>query len=148
MNYNQKVKIKNIAFEKVSSAFHSIKIVKFLTGFQPVQIIEWSGIENGKRAHFKLWFFGWKNFKVKHESYMKSNNELFFIDRGIELPLGVKYWKHKHIIKRNGEGVIIQDLVSFSHANIFMEYLLFPILMFPIIIRKLFYKIYFWKYNC
>ena len=147
MNYNQKVKIKNITFEKVSLAFHSIKIVKFLTGFQPVQIIEWSGIENGKMAHFKLWFFGWKNFKVKHESYMKSNNELFFIDRGIELPLGVKYWKHKHIIKRNGEGVIIQDLVSFSHANIFMEYLLFPILMFPIIIRKLFYKIYFWKYN-
>ena len=148
MNYNQKVKIKNITFEKVSLAFHSIKIVKFLTGFQPVQIIEWSGIENGKMAHFKLWFFGWKNFKVKHESYMKSNNELFFIDRGIELPLGVKYWKHKHIIKRNGEDVIIQDLVSFSHANIFMEYLLFPILMFPIIIRKLFYKIYFWKYNC
>ena len=147
MNYNQKVKIKNITFEKVSSAFHSIKIVEFLTKFQPVQIIEWSGIENGKMAHFKLWFFGWKNFKVKHESYMKSNNELFFIDRGIELPLGVKYWKHKHIIKRNGEGVIIQDLVSFSHANIFMEYLLFPILMFPIIIRKLFYKIYFWKYN-
>ena len=147
MNYNQKVKIKNITFEKVSSAFHSIKIVKFLTGFQPVQIIEWSGIENGKIAYFKLWFFGWKNFKVKHESYMKSNNELFFIDRGIELPLGVKYWKHKHIIKRNAEGVIIQDLVSFSHANIFMEYLLFPILMFPIIIRKLFYKIYFWKYN-
>ena len=147
MNYNQKVEIKNITFEKVSSAFHSIKIVKFLTGFQPVQIIEWSGIENGKIAYFKLWFFGWKNFKVKHESYMKSNNELFFIDRGIELPLGIKYWKHKHIIKRNGEGVIIQDLVSFSHANIFMEYLLFPILMFPIIIRKLFYKIYFWKYN-
>ena len=138
MNYNQKVKIKNIAFEKVSSAFHSIKLVEFLTSFQPVQIIEWSGIENEKIAYFKLWFFGWKNFKVKHESYMKSNNELFFIDRGIELPLGIQHWKHKHIIKRNAEGVIIQDLVSFSHSNIFMEYLLFPILMFPIIIRKLF----------
>ncbi len=147
MNYNQKVKIKNITFEKVSSAFHSIKIVKFLTSFQPVQIIEWSGIENGKIAYFKLWFFGWKNFKVKHESYMKSKNQLFFIDRGVDLPLRIQCWKHKHIIKRNGEGVIIQDLVSFSHTNIFMEYLLFPILMFPIIIRKLFYKIYFWKNN-
>ena len=147
MQYSQKVIIKNTDYEKVREAFHSIELVRFLTYLQPINIIEWSGIENGKMAYFKLWFFGWKNFKVKHESYMKSNNELFFIDRGVELPLGVKYWKHKHIIKKNGEGVIIQDLVSFSHANIFMEYLLFPILMFPIIIRKLFYKIYFWKYN-
>ena len=98
MNYNQTVTIKNINFKKVSTAFHSIKLVKFLINFQPVKIIEWSGIEDDKIAYFKLWLFGWKNFKVKHQEYKLNNNELSFIDKGIVLPLGIKSWKHKHII--------------------------------------------------
>ena len=147
MNYNQTVKIKNINFQKVSTAFHSIKLVKFLTNLQPVKIIEWSGIENQKTAYFKLWLFGWKTFKVKHQEYKLNDNELSFIDKGIVLPLGIKSWEHTHIVEGVGENTIIRDLVYFSHTNILMEYLLFPILMFPIIIRKLFYKIYFSKNN-
>ena len=146
MNYNQTVTIKNINFKKVSTAFHSIKLVKFLINFQPVKIIEWSGIEDDKIAYFKLWLFGWKNFKVKHQEYKLNNNELSFIDKGIVLPLGIKSWKHKHIIIKDGKNTIIKDLVHFSHSNRYLGYLLFPILMFPIIIRIFLYKIYF-KFN-
>lgn len=146
MNYNQTVTIKNINFKKVSTAFHCIKLVKFLINFQPVKIIEWSGIEDDKIAYFKLWLFGWKNFKVKHQEYKLNNNELSFIDKGIVLPLGIKSWKHKHIIIQDGNNTIIKDLVYFSHSNRYLGYLLFPILMFPIIIRIFLYKIYF-KFN-
>ena len=145
MQYNQKVRIKNTKFKNVSIAFHSIKLVKFLTNFQPVKIIEWSGIQNQKLAYFKLWLFGWKTFKVKHQEYKLNDNELSFIDKGVVLPLGIKSWKHKHIIKRDGNNTIIKDLVYFSHSNFYIGYLLFPILMFPIIIRILLYKIYFFK---
>tara|TARA_B110000014_G_scaffold259073_1_gene246209 strand:+ start:1004 stop:1444 length:441 start_codon:yes stop_codon:yes gene_type:complete len=145
MQYNQKVRIQNTKFKNVSIAFHSIKLVKFLTNFQPVKIIEWSGIQNQKLAYFKLWLFGWKTFKVKHQEYKLNDNELSFIDKGVVLPLGIKSWKHKHIIKRDGNNTIIKDLVYFSHSNFYIGYLLFPILMFPIIIRILLYKIYFLK---
>jgi len=40
MKYKQNVKLKNVSFEKVSSGFHDIKLVKFLTQSQPVKIIE------------------------------------------------------------------------------------------------------------
>ena len=62
MIYKQNVILKKTDFDKVVKSFHSIKIVKFLTRFQPVKIINWSGIQNNDKAYFKLWFFGWKKF--------------------------------------------------------------------------------------
>ena len=145
MRYYQKVKIRNVDFKIVTKAFHSIELVKFLTNFQPVKIISWKGIGDGEIAHFKLWLFGWKNFKVKHEGYKVNKDKLFFIDKGIQLPLGIKHWEHTHIVEYDKKNTIINDIVYFSHSNIYIGYLLFPILMFPIIIRKLLYKIYFLK---
>ena len=145
MEYKQKVKIKNIDFEIVSKAFHSIDLVVFLTSFQPVKIVNWSGIESGVIAYFKLWFFGWKDFKVKHEEYKLSNKKLFFIDTGLKLPFGISFWKHIHIVEHHGKNTIIKDIVSYSHPNNFIGFLLFPMLMFPIIIRRLLYRLYFLK---
>ena len=143
MRYNQNVIIKNYDFNKVKESFHNIEIVKFLTRFQPVKIIHWSGITNGEKAHFKLWLLGWKNFKVEHKEYKSDKDQLFFIDKGIELPLGITCWEHKHIVKKMNKNTLIQDKVYFNHSNKYIGYLLFPVLMFPIIIRKLFYRLYF-----
>ena len=145
MRYNQKVKIRNVDFKIVTKAFHAIEFVNFLTIFQPVKIISWKGIRDGEIAHFKLWLFGWKNFKVKHEGYRIDKDKLIFIDRGIDLPLGLECWEHTHIVEYDKKNTIINDIVYFSHSNIYIGYLLFPVLMFPIIIRKLLYKIYFLK---
>ena len=143
MRYNQRVIIKNIDYQKVRKAFHSIRLVRFLTYLQPIKIMEWSGIENGKTAYFKLWFFGWKDFKVMHENYQDNNNFLFFVDKGIKLPLGISFWKHEHSVFKDKENTIIQDSLSFNHLNKYMGYLLFPILVFPIFIRRFLYKVYF-----
>ena len=145
MNYKQNVKLKNINFEKVSEGFHNIKFVEFLTQSQPVKIIEWTGIQNGKKAHFKLWFFGWRNFKVSHEAYQKNNKILYFIDRGIDLPFGLSSWEHQHIVKKEKDTVLVKDIVNYSHPNKFIGIILYPMLVFPIIIRKILYKLYFIK---
>ena len=76
MKYNQNVIIKNYDFNKVKESFHNIEIVKFLTRFQPVKIIHWSGITNGEKAHFKLWLLGWKNFKVDVREFMVERRQL------------------------------------------------------------------------
>ena len=147
MKYTQNVKIKDVDFEIVKQAFHSIKFVEFLVSFQPVKITSWAGITNGEIADFKLWFFGWKRFKVKHEKYKVSKKQLSFIDRGFETPLGIKSWEHTHIVDYDGKDTIIKDIVYFSHSSKYMGYFLFPILIFPIVIRRLLYKIYFIKNN-
>lgn len=145
MNYKQNVKLKNINFEKVSEGFHDIKFVEFLTQSQPVKIIEWTGIQNGRNAHFKLWFFGWRNFKVSHEAYKKNNKMLYFIDRGIDLPFGLSSWEHQHIVEKEKDIVLVKDIVNYSHPSKFIGILLYPMLVFPIIIRKILYKLYFRK---
>ena len=99
MRYNQIVSLKNINFKIVSKSFREIKFVNFLISFQPVKIISWEGVENNKKAHFKLWFFGWKNFKVKHSDFSLSDETLTFTDKGEVLPFGLTNWNHIHTVK-------------------------------------------------
>ena len=87
MKYGQKVIIRNIDYQKVRKAFQSIRLVEFLTYLQPIKIIEWSGIEVGKIAYFKLWLLGWRNFKVIHTEYQADDNYLFFVDYNIKYKL-------------------------------------------------------------
>ena len=145
MKYCQTVKLSKVDFNLVNKAFNDINFVKFLTSFQPVKIINWSGIEDDKMAFFKLWFLGWNNFKVKHSNYIKNKNELSFIDEGVELPLGLRSWHHKHIVKKKGNGTIIIDSLTIEHSNRLIGYILFPMFISPIIIRKILYRIYFFK---
>ena len=67
------------------------------------------------------------------------------IDKGIELPLGLRSWSHKHTIKKNQSHVLIIDCLNIKHSNKLFGYILYPILIFPIIIRIFLYKIYFKK---
>lgn len=146
MTYFQKVKIKNISFHNVVSSFHDLNFVKFLIALQPVKIIDWNGINNKHTAHFMFWFLGWKDFKVVHENYQQATNTYFsFIDRGVVLPLGLKSWKHKHSVLFEKNEVFIIDDINFEHENI-LGILLYPILVAPIIIRKILYRLYFWYY--
>tara|TARA_Y100001978_G_scaffold165527_1_gene152963 strand:+ start:1192 stop:1632 length:441 start_codon:yes stop_codon:yes gene_type:complete len=143
MKYYQEVIIKNVTFGKIVSSFNNIKIVNFLTQLQPIQIIKWDGIEDGKVAHFKLWFFGWKDFEVIHSDYYLDENELSFIDNGSVLPLGLTFWRHKHSIVIKKGYVTIIDNLKFNHESSFLGYLLYPLLVSPIFLRKLLYRLYF-----
>tara|TARA_Y100000996_G_C22076432_1_gene459749 strand:- start:6 stop:443 length:438 start_codon:yes stop_codon:yes gene_type:complete len=145
MEYNQKVLIKKNTSNTVIKAFHDIKFVKFLMLLQPIKIINWDGIENKKKAAFKLWLFGWRKFEVEHSNYKKSKNKLSFVDQGITLPLGICSWHHEHIVEEHKNGSLIIDKLNFNHTNKLIGYLIYPLLVFPIFIRHVLYKIYFLK---
>tara|TARA_B100001989_G_C24424665_1_gene405864 strand:- start:352 stop:798 length:447 start_codon:yes stop_codon:yes gene_type:complete len=146
MRYNQIVSLKNINFKIVSKSFREIKFVNFLISFQPVKIISWEGVENNKKAYFKLWFFGWKNFKVKHSDFSLSDETLTFTDKGEVLPFGLTNWNHIHTVIRKDNNTIIYDSLSFNHPNKFIGFLLYPILISPIFLRKILYPLYFKRY--
>ena len=145
MIYKQTVSLKNINLDQVCNTFHDRKFVNFLTSFQPIKIISWTGIEDDKIAFFKLWFLGWRDFKVKHSHYTKINDCLSFNDTGNVLPFGLTNWNHNHTVKKDKDNILIIDLLEVKHRNILLGYALFPMLIFPIFIRRILYPLYFYK---
>jgi ligand-binding SRPBCC domain-containing protein len=72
-----------------------------------------------------------------------TDEEWFFIDKGVEMPFGLNYWTHKHRVKRISENESsIIDEISFDTGWLFLNYLLFPLLWGMIFYRKPFYKKY------
>ena len=145
MIYNQTVNIKDKNIEEVIDSFHRIDFIKFLISFQPVKIIKWDGIENDLIANLKFWLLKWHSFKVIHKSYKRTDTSLSFIDKGITLPLGIIDWNHLHEVKYSNNKIIIKDSLEFKHRFYFFEFMLYPILISPLVMRKFLYKIYFKK---
>ena len=144
MIYKQKTYLKSIRTIDVIRCFHKYKFVEFLTSGQPVKIKSWIGIDDGKEASFCFWFFGWKKITVLHENYTVSRNSLYFVDKGLELPFGLKKWEHHHIIKRTKKGSLIIDKIYLDDSIGLKKYFIYPIMLFPVVIRKITYKIWFY----
>ena len=143
MNFNQKVLIRNLDYFEAAFSFLNINFVKYLISWQPVKLIKWDGIATNDKAHFKFWFFKWHDFKVKHKFKTFSNKEMIFEDLGTQLPLGLEEWRHKHVITKKNNCVIITDKINFKHKNFLLEIILYPILTLPIITRRILYNRYF-----
>jgi len=145
MIYNQSVNIENRNIEEVINSFHRKDFIKFLISFQPVKIIKWDGIENNLSAHLKFWLFKWHTFIVIHKNYKRKEDSLSFVDKGITLPLGITEWNHLHEVKYSNNKIVIRDSIKFKHRFYIFEFMLYPVLISPIIMRRFLYKIYFKK---
>tara|TARA_B100000886_G_scaffold338198_1_gene300513 strand:- start:270 stop:722 length:453 start_codon:yes stop_codon:yes gene_type:complete len=145
MLYEQKVLLKNTKVLKVINSFHNKSFVKFLIFAQPVKIISWDGIENGKVAVFKFWFFGWRTMKVVHKGYINRGQYLSFEDKGLEIPFGLTTWNHHHIVETQKNNVVIIDRVTMNSDSHIKSYLIYPVMIFPILIRKVLYRIWFYR---
>ena len=72
-----------------------------------------------------------------------TTDEWYFIDQGVKMPFGLRYWQHKHRVKKiNDVSCEIIDEISFDTRNEFLNYLLFPFLWGMIFYRKPFYQKY------
>ena len=141
--FKQEVLIKNVPFKKVIESFHDKDFVRYLIKFQPVEMISWSGIKSGEKAEFRFWFFGWREMSVVHKNYVLNKNQLSFEDHGEVLPFGLVDWKHEHIVKKVKDGILVTDLVSFSGESLRLNSFIKIIMLFPIIIRRITYKMWF-----
>ncbi len=143
MPFTQKTIIRNVNPADVVRCFHSYDFIQFLILGQPVKIESWKGIDNNKEASFLFWFFGWRKMSVVHQNYTLSQDYLSFEDKGMVLPFGLTSWKHRHVVKPYESGALIIDQIYLEEKNILKKYLVYPLMLFPIIIRKITYKIWF-----
>ena len=147
MSFQQQVLLKNINPLDVIRSFHDLRLVEFLIAGQPIRINLWEGIDNNKKASFSFWFFGWKTMNVVHEKYLIGKDHLYFEDRGTELPFGLNLWQHKHTVKPYDNGTVIVDTVLMDDSTPIKKFWIYPIMIFPILIRRVTYKIWFYYLN-
>ena len=145
MKYKQSVKVKNVTIDNAKIAFNDIDFLKHLITLQPVRVIKWEGTFDGALAHMKFWFFGWRDFIVKHGSNVENDNLFSFMDIGSVLPFGLNKWEHTHKVIQEDSNINIIDNIEFSCKVKFVEIFIFPILIAPIIVRKILYKTYNWE---
>ena len=145
MRYKQSVIVKNVSLFDAKKVFCDIDFLRYLISFQPVKVIQWDGTFDGAFAHMRFWFFGWKDFMVMHSNNTSDKVSFSFKDMGSVLPFGLTKWEHTHEVLEDGGNIRIVDNIEFSSKSNFLNYLIFPILIAPIFIRKILYKTYNWS---
>lgn len=109
-----------------------------------MEIVEFTGSRKGDRVHLR--FISplkaeWISDIIEHG---ENDKEAYFIDEGTLLPFGLKYWRHKHIVRKISEtqSEIIDDM-TFKGTNAIMTMLMYPGIYASFLPRKKVYQAYF-----
>jgi ligand-binding SRPBCC domain-containing protein len=109
--------------------------------FPPVKLLRFDGSRKGDEVHLQLNFLlfrqVWKSLIIEDGS---KEGEVYFIDKGIQLPFFLSYWQHKHIIREHGKHTAIVDDIHFKTPFFVFDFLLYPVLYGQFLYRKPVYK--------
>jgi ligand-binding SRPBCC domain-containing protein len=71
----------------------------------------------------------------------ETDQEIYFIDVGKELPFPLRYWKHKHrILNVNEQQAEIIDEIQFSSGKGWLDILIYPVLYAQFALRGPIYR--------
>ncbi len=80
-----------------------------------MEVLRFDGCTTGDRVHLRLTLpiiklkQDWQSEITEHG---ESDDECFFVDEGRKLPFFLRYWKHRHVIRKHPDGgaVIVDDI--------------------------------------
>ena len=109
-----------------------------------MEIVEFSGSKKGDRVHIRFL----SPIKTEWISDITADEinetEAFFIDEGTTLPFPLKYWKHKHLIRKiDEENSEIIDDITYRGVNSLITLLMYPAMFLAFFPRKRIYQKYF-----
>jgi len=110
------------------------------------EIVAFTGSKKGNKVHLRFL----KPIKADWISLItedgQNEQEAWFIDEGAQLPFPLKYWQHKHIVRKISEqtSMIIDD-ITFKGPNWLVTLLMYPGIYLGFAPRKKLYKAYFNK---
>lgn len=129
------------SLENVKEGFNEDLFSELSPPFPKVKIKQFDGSKKGDIVSLELNFLLFRqNWTSKIVDEGSSDMAYFFIDEGIILPFGLKFWRHKHTLKSLNEQTQIIDEVEFRSWNGLASLLLFPILLSQFFYRKPIYK--------
>jgi len=108
------------------------------------KIVRYEGQEHGNIVEigFRIPFM--RNWIVVIKDSWKHSREFVFVDRGLQVPLGIYYWQHIHKIVSLGKNrcVIIDD-IEFESSFILQDYINYVLLYLMFFPRRYLYRKYF-----
>ncbi|TND10529.1 MAG: hypothetical protein FD123_171 [Bacteroidetes bacterium] len=112
-------------------------------GFPRITIIRFDGCRLNDETHIDMQFFGKRRWVSVNTAFSEKEQEIYFIDEGKTLPLGLKRWKHCHRVVAAPGGSIIRDEVEFDYGNFVLNVfwkipLWIPFAMRPVKYRRFF----------
>jgi ligand-binding SRPBCC domain-containing protein len=128
----------------IKELFTSNLLLKLSPPFPQVSLERFDGCKKDDQVILKINLL---LTKLTWSSLITAENntteEWYFVDEGVEMPFGLRFWRHKHrVIEVNPLHSLIIDEISFDTGMTFLNYLLFPFLWGMIFYRKPLYKKY------
>jgi ligand-binding SRPBCC domain-containing protein len=109
--------------------------------FPPVKLLRFDGSRKGDEVHLELNFLlfrqVWKSLIT--EDGVKEG-EVYFIDKGTQLPFFLSYWQHTHRICQQGAHTAIIDDIQFKTPFFLFDFLMYPVLYGQFLYRKPVYR--------
>lgn len=143
MNIQLKTKVKG-NYREVMRKFDRDLFEALKPSVGEMEIVEFTGSKKGDQVHLRFL----SPIKAEWISVITEDGvnerEAYFIDEGVKLPFPLKYWKHKHIVRKIDEktSYIIDDM-TFEGANKMISFLLYPAIYGGFYPRKKIYQAYF-----
>ena len=114
--------------------------------FPKIELVEFTGSKTGDKVHIKFLSpvnTDWISDITDHGS---NEKEAWFVDEGTTLPAPLKYWKHRHIVRKIDEhrSMIVDD-ITFKASNGLLTSLMYPALYLGFSQRGPIYRRYFGK---
>ncbi|MFK7900136.1 MAG: hypothetical protein AB8B61_05195 [Cyclobacteriaceae bacterium] len=130
-------------FKEVFNQFDQELFEFLLPPKKVAQLIEFGGSQKGAIVHIQFLV----PFKTEWISEITEDKqretECYFIDVGRKLPFGLKYWTHKHIVKKEGDQAIIVDDITYGYNNKVLDILFYPFWYLSFLPRKKQYRQFF-----
>lgn len=130
-------------YKQVMERFDHDLFIALAPKFPKVELIQYDGSTTGDKVHIQFLFpkMDWISI-ITHDEI--NDKRAMFTDEGTTLPIGLKTWKHDHIVEKLDDNhSIIIDRINFSSYNTLFTFFMYPILYFSFIQRKPIYKSYF-----
>ena len=114
--------------------------------FPPVKVIRFDGCLRGDVVHLRLNFLLFQQDWISHiVDQQQTDTEIFFVDKGIQLPFFLSFWQHHHgllrvIDEKNGNQTSIIDDITFKTPFLLTDYILYPLLWLQFAYRRPIYR--------
>ncbi len=135
-------------FKVVSGGFNR-ELFDYLLAFIPLtRVNRYEGQQPGDIIDISIAFPFFQKWTVIIKESWGSYREYGFADRGLRMPLGIKYWQHIHrVVARNNTSSFVIDDIEFETSAKWLDYIIYIPLLLMFYPRKLQYKWYFKKYT-
>jgi ligand-binding SRPBCC domain-containing protein len=106
-----------------------------------IVLYEGSAIGNRVSVAFKL---PWRSLmEVEITEIHLEPSHSYFVDQGIQMPFGIKSWRHAHHVIASGPCVVIRDQITFESKYRLANLFIWPAFYISFYLRKPQYKKYF-----